>query len=108
MKPFWRRRHSAILLLRAEGIRCISGKVQLQGVGIGCAAAASAMLLHSRDNLASPRRIDCGALFARDGAQRGRGLRQRLIIISKGFVVRVLGKDRCISACMNAGSRLTA
>jgi hypothetical protein len=66
------------------------------------------MLLHPRDNFASPGRIGRGALLTRDGAQRSRGLRPRLIIISKGFVVRVLGKGRCISACMNAGNRLTA
>jgi hypothetical protein len=66
------------------------------------------MLLHSRGNLASPRRIGYTSLLTRDGAQRGHGLRQRLIIGSKDLIVRVLVRKGRGAACVDAGNRLTA
>jgi hypothetical protein len=66
------------------------------------------MLLHPRDNFASPGRIGRGALLTRHCAQRGRGLRQRLIIGSKDLIVRVLVCKGRGAACVDARHRLTA
>src|SRR5205814_4533173 len=77
-KTLWRRWHGTILLLNSEGMRRISGKIQLQRVWISRPAAARAMLLHARSYLLPPRMFGCGLLA--HGAQSSRRSRGAWLI----------------------------